>query len=139
MRKSQYFPFQCWVLNKGPNGTICITSLVWCGPWLGIEPRISRTRCQHSTTRLSRRPWISNICSFKIQIFRYPSNKRWYETLTTINVSPCIATISCLTFYWPWTSQMSCLIFLNLNFPYNFYKPFQLIRKTSAPVFSLLT
>ena len=32
-----------------------ITSLVWRGPWLGIEPWISRTRSQHSTTRLSKR------------------------------------------------------------------------------------
>jgi len=26
------------VLNKGSTGTIFITSLVWRGPWLGIEP-----------------------------------------------------------------------------------------------------
>ena len=43
------------VLNKGTTGTIFITSLVWRGPWLGIEPGTSRTRCQYSTTRLSRR------------------------------------------------------------------------------------
>ena len=55
MRKSQYFPFQCWVLNNGTTGSIFITSLVWRGPWLGIEPGTSRTRCQHSTTRLPRR------------------------------------------------------------------------------------
>ena len=54
-RKSQYFPFWCWVLNKGTTVTIFITSLVWRGPWLGIEPGTSRTRSQHSTTRLSRR------------------------------------------------------------------------------------
>ena len=29
------------------------------GPWLGIKPGISRIRRQHSTTRLSRRRWIS--------------------------------------------------------------------------------
>ena len=55
LRKSQYFPFQGWVLNKGTTGTIFITSLVWRGPWLGIEPETSGTRSQHSTTRLSRR------------------------------------------------------------------------------------
>ena len=55
LRKSQYFPFQCWMPNKGSTGTIFITSLVWRGPWLGIEPRTSRTRSQHYTTRLSRR------------------------------------------------------------------------------------
>ena len=49
------FPFECSVLNKGTTGTIFIMSLVWRGAWLGIEPRTSRTRSQHSTTRLSRR------------------------------------------------------------------------------------
>ena len=38
MRKSQYFPFQCWVLNKATTGTNFITSLVWRVPWLGINP-----------------------------------------------------------------------------------------------------
>ena len=37
-RKSQYFPFECWVPNKGTTDTIFIPSLVWRGPWLGIEP-----------------------------------------------------------------------------------------------------
>ena len=41
------------------TGTIFITSLVWRGPWLGIEPRTSRTGSQHSTTRLSRRLWYA--------------------------------------------------------------------------------
>ena len=53
--RASIYPFQCWVLNKGTTGTILITSLVWLGPWLGIEPGTSHTRCQHSTTRLSRR------------------------------------------------------------------------------------
>ena len=43
------------MLNKGTTGTIFITSLVWRGPWLGIEPGTSRTRSQHYITRLSRR------------------------------------------------------------------------------------
>ena len=55
------FPFECSVLNKGTTGTIYITSLVWRGPWLGIEPGTSRTRCHHSTTRLSRRRW-TRLC-----------------------------------------------------------------------------
>ena len=42
------FPIKCWVLNKGTIGTIFIMSLVWRGPWLGIEPGTSRTRSQHS-------------------------------------------------------------------------------------------
>ena len=36
--------FLCSVLNKGTTGTIFVTSLVWRGPWLGIEPGTSRTR-----------------------------------------------------------------------------------------------
>ena len=36
-------PFACSVLNKGTTGTVLITSLVWRGPWLGIEPGTSRT------------------------------------------------------------------------------------------------
>ena len=59
--RTSIFPFQCWVLNKGTTGTIVITSLVSRGPWLGIEPGTSRTRSQHSTTRLSRRRWNSFI------------------------------------------------------------------------------
>ena len=43
------------MLNKGTTGTIFITSLVWRGPWLGIEPGTPRTRNQYSTTWLTRR------------------------------------------------------------------------------------
>ena len=57
MRKSQYFPFECSVLNK-VTGTIFISSSVWRGPWLGIEPGTFHTRSQLSTTRLSRRRYI---------------------------------------------------------------------------------
>ena len=64
-----YIIFPVLILEKEPvfslfnvtTGTIFITSLVWGGPWLGIEPGTSRTRSQHSTTRLSPRrypnPW----------------------------------------------------------------------------------
>ena len=38
LKKRRYFPFQCRVQNKGTTGTIFITSLLWRGPWLGIEP-----------------------------------------------------------------------------------------------------
>ena len=61
MRKSQYLPFQCWMLNKGTTGTIFIASLVWRGPWLGIEPGTSLTRCQHSTTRLLMRQYFDVV------------------------------------------------------------------------------
>ena len=53
--RASIFPVQCSVLNKGTTGTNFITSLVLCGPWLGIEPGTSRTRSLHYTTRLSRR------------------------------------------------------------------------------------
>ena len=33
--RASIFPFECSVLNKGTTGTICITSLVGRGPWLG--------------------------------------------------------------------------------------------------------
>ena len=49
--RASIFPFEC----SGTTGSIFITSLVWRGPWLGIEPGTSRSRSQHSTTRLSRR------------------------------------------------------------------------------------
>ena len=55
-----FFPCECSVLNKGTTSTIFITSLVWRGPWLGIEPGTSRTQSQHYTTRLSRRQWTCN-------------------------------------------------------------------------------
>ena len=42
--RASIFPFECSVLNKGTTGTIFITSLVWRGLWLGIEPGTSRTR-----------------------------------------------------------------------------------------------
>ena len=55
------FPFECSVLNKGTTGTIFRTSLVWRGPWLGIEPGTSRTRSQYYTTRLSRRRCLIHL------------------------------------------------------------------------------
>ena len=48
-------------VDKGTSGTIFITSLVWRGPWLGIEPGTSRTQSHHSTTRLSRRDLLQTI------------------------------------------------------------------------------
>ena len=62
--RTSIFTFECWVLNKGTTGTIFITSLVWGGPWLGIEPGTSRTQSQHSTTRLSRRQWVLSSHGF---------------------------------------------------------------------------
>ena len=50
LEKVPVFPFSCSVLNKGNTATIFITSLVWSGPWLGIEPATSRTWSKHPTT-----------------------------------------------------------------------------------------
>ena len=59
--KASIFTFLCWVPNKNTTGTIFIASLVWRGPWLGIEPGTSRTRSQHSTTRLSRKRYSCQV------------------------------------------------------------------------------
>ena len=58
LEKEALFPFWMLSAKQGTTGTIFITTLVWGGPWLGIEPR---TRCQHSTTRLSRRRSLTGI------------------------------------------------------------------------------
>ena len=59
--RASIFPFECSLLNKGTTGTIFITSLVWRGPWLGFEHVTSRAWNQHSTTRLSRRRYMSML------------------------------------------------------------------------------
>ena len=70
--RASIFPFECSVLNKGTTGTIFITSLVWRGPWLGIEPGTSRTQCHHYTTRLLRRRWVQRRpwCGFNSRLTR---------------------------------------------------------------------
>ena len=78
--RASSFPFECWVLNKDTTGTIFITSLVWRGPWLGIEPGTSRTRSQHYTTRLSRRRLCANNIYF-IQCNWNSSNDIWITKL----------------------------------------------------------
>ena len=50
-----FFSFWMFSAKQGHYWYHFITSLVWRGPWLGIEPGTSRPRCQHSITRLSRR------------------------------------------------------------------------------------
>ena len=57
------------MLSKGTSGTIFITSLVWCSPWLGIEPGTSRTRSHHSTTRLSRFLIHVSVLFYLLSIF----------------------------------------------------------------------
>ena len=61
-----------WGLNPGPLALKASTlPLGYRGgcPWLGIEPGTSRTRNQHSTTRLSRRRWIAYVCTSFLWIF----------------------------------------------------------------------
>ena len=62
-----FFNVQCWIREL--PGTIFITSLVWRGLWLGIEPGTSRTWCQHSTMRLSRRRYIYCCISWICNMF----------------------------------------------------------------------
>ena len=59
LEKEPVFP--CLMFNAKQGNYLVpffITYLVWRGPWHGIEPWTSRTRCQHSTTRLSRRRYV---------------------------------------------------------------------------------
>ena len=79
LRRSQYFPYQCWVLNKGTTGTIFIMSLVWRDPWQGIEPRTSLTRSQYSTARLSRR------CFYILWLFEY-FYSRWSQYCWVVSI-----------------------------------------------------
>ena len=52
LEKEPVFPFS---MLSAKQGNYWYHFLVWRCPWLGIEPGTSHTRCQHSTTRLSRR------------------------------------------------------------------------------------
>ena len=61
LEKEPVFPFSMLSDEQGNSWYHFITSLVWRGPWLGIEPVTSRTRSQHSTTRVSRRRWIKSL------------------------------------------------------------------------------
>ena len=79
--KETVFPFSMLSAKQGNYWYHFITSLVWRGPWLGIEPGTSHTRSQHSTIRLSRRryrlcwstifqyPWKSQSFIPKINVF----------------------------------------------------------------------
>ena len=55
LEKEPVFPSLMSSAKQGNYWYHFITSLVWRGPWLVIEPGSSRTRSQHSTTRLSMR------------------------------------------------------------------------------------
>ena len=55
LEKEPVFPFSMLSAKQGNYWYHFYNVFGIRGPWLGIEPRTSRTRCQHSTTRLSRR------------------------------------------------------------------------------------
>ena len=55
------FNVECQTRN---TGTIVITSLVWCCPWLGIEPETSCTRNQHSTNTIQYKIHLLPLVTF---------------------------------------------------------------------------
>ena len=62
LEKEPVFPFLMFSAKQGNYWyPFFITSLVWRGPWLGIEPKTSRTQSQHSSTRLSRRRCLTIV------------------------------------------------------------------------------
>ena len=60
-------------------------SFVWCSLLSGIEPRTSRTRSQHSTTRLSRRR-SSTQWNFTFVIFSTFRDYSSYATFWNVDV-----------------------------------------------------
>ena len=69
--------------NRRTTGTIFITSWVWPGPWLGIEPGTSCTRSQHFTTRLSKR-LFKFILYIIVSITSLPYKMQKYHVITII-------------------------------------------------------
>ena len=76
LEKEPVLPFSMLSAKQGNYWYHFITSLVWRGPWLGIEPGTSRTRCQHSTTRLSRR---RSLKSWFFCQLHYGPITRWFN------------------------------------------------------------
>ena len=69
LEKEPVFPCLMFSAKHGNYWYHFITSLVWRGHWLGVEPGTSRTRSQHYTTRLSRRR-SGNDISFIYSIYQ---------------------------------------------------------------------
>ena len=99
--RASIFPLECWMLNKGTTGTIFKT-LVWCGPWLGIEPGTSLTRSQHYTTRLSSR-----------RFYLWNHSQLW---LLFLKLS-IMLTAFFLEIDYKWTGRQWTILKLFLNFP----------------------
>ena len=92
--RASIFPFECSVLNKGTIGTILIKSLVWRGPWLGIEPGTSRARSQHYTTRPSRRRY-----PFYLLSHMFPGQTNWLLIIIVLRIIWIY-----LTFFFVWSN-----------------------------------
>ena len=96
--RARVFPFECSVLNKDTTGTIYITSLVWCGPWLGIEPGTTRDNDTRQVYKLVQRShwygvvdiWLIyneyTICSYKRVYKQMYSHKSVYIYLLNLVV-----------------------------------------------------
>ena len=116
--KEAVFPCSMWVLNKGTTGTNFVTSLVWRGPWLEIEPGTSRTRSQHywggSVTTLNlcvslSFAWVLKWnytqprhyqCEFKNHLpLQYCISIRTSKTLLGVTVTE--DSINLMMFLWP--------------------------------------
>ena len=79
LEKEPVFPFSMLSAKQGNYWYHFITSLVWRGPWLRIEPGTSRTQCHHYTTRLS---WECKWILSGIEILRSRKEK---TRMTTYN------------------------------------------------------
>ena len=90
--RASIFPFQCSVLDKGTTGNIFITSLVWSGPWLGIETGTYRNRSQHSITRLSRRRYLGVKNQGILSYEYYNRSANFYVPETGASKNPCADT-----------------------------------------------
>ena len=86
--RASIFPFECSVPNKSTTGTIIITTLAW----LGIAPGTSRTRSQHSTTRLSRRRWNMKLIILVTRAYRKEAIQRSQVTHSDLFVNMSLFT-----------------------------------------------
>ena len=123
LEKEPVFPFSMFSSKQGNYWYYFITSLVWRGPWLWIEPGTSRNRYQHYTTRLSR--WrllliksVTSVlpkCLHYLLVLRNIELFKWSCNEFTIILS---LIIKCLTFelvslvFWEagiWNCYYKCL------------------------------
>ena len=108
LQKEPVFHFLMLSAKQGNYWYHFYKSLVWRGPWLGIEPGTSRTRSQHYTTRLSRRRYLSALSLKKPNTYCTQFlvfTDVWYSKTSLNNsmVALNISTPSTYT-YLSWTS-----------------------------------